>query len=141
MKHISHLANNVPATVWRILGELEVGTGSRVEQDIDAWLTESLKPLGLQGDVRHRIRNSAFEAASRVLELNAAPTGKPHVHLLAFAPRGYRSDVHTWGFFRLERLAQPPAGEAGSVHSIEFYLYAEGQCGSDEGTARGEGQA
>jgi hypothetical protein len=141
MKHISHLANNVAATDWQILGELEVGAGSDVEQDIDTWLTESLKPLGLQGDVRHRIWDSAFEAARRALELNEAPTGKPHIHLLAFAPRHPRSNRHTWGFFRLEKLAQRPAGQTGSVHSIEFYLYAEGHCGSDERTAQGEVKA
>ena len=139
MNQLSSPSNQFSGTDWQTLGELEVHPGSDAEGAIRAWLTESLKPLDLHSEVFHRIWRSASEAAGRTLQLNEAAAGNQHIHLLALAPRHHRRDGQTWGFFRLEKLGDRPAGQNGSVHSIEFYLYAEIQAASDQGnTAQSE---
>ena len=117
---------------WQTLGELEVRAGSDAERAIQAWLTETLQPLELHGDLFQRICRSAWEAATRVLQFNGSPMQHRHIHLLAFAPRNYRPKAQTWGFFRLEKLENPVAGQSQSDHSIEFYIYAESKAGSDD---------
>jgi hypothetical protein len=129
-----HPSNKFSGTDWQTLGALEVRPGSDAESAIRAWLTESLKPLDLHDDLLHRIGRSASEAARRALQFNEAVAGNQHIHLLALAPRHQRLNGQTWGFFRLEKLAGRLAHQSGPVHSIEFYLYAEVQAASDQGT-------
>ena len=129
-----HPSDIFSGTDWQTLGELEVRSGSDAESAIRDWLTESLEPLDLHGDLLHRIERSASEAVRRALELDEAAAGNQHIHLLALAPRRQRLNGQTWGFFRLEKPADRLASERGPVHSIEFYLYTEAQAASDQGT-------
>ena len=48
-----------------------------------------------------------------------------HTHLLIYIPANRLENRGTWGFFRIEKVGT----ENGNLrdHSIEFYLYLEGQ--------------
>ena len=61
-----------------------------------------------------------------------------HVHLLAYTSRSHHPKGQTWGFFRLEKLENPAAGQIEPEHSIEFYIYPEGRAGSDNDATKRE---
>jgi hypothetical protein len=121
-----HPSHKFSETDWQTLGDLEVRTGSDIEGAIQAWLDKTLGPLALPSDLLDRILRSACEAATRALQLEDPGMGFRHIHLLAFSSHSGEAKRQTWGFFRLEKLEA--ATEADSPnHSIEFYLYLEGQ--------------
>lgn len=125
MKRI-HPSHKFSETAWQALGDLEVRSDSDIERTVRVWLHNTLGPLGLHSDLLDRILRSACEAATRALQLRDPGLGFRHVHLLAFSSHSGEAKRQTWGFFRLEKLEA--AVEADSPnHSIEFYLYLEGQ--------------
>lgn len=125
MKHI-HTSHKFSETDWQMLGDLEVRSDSDIERAVQAWLNKTLGALELPSDLLNRILRSACEAATRALQFRDTDTGLRHVHLLAFSSLKGETKRQTWGFFRLEKL--DAAAEANSPdHSIELYLYLEGQ--------------
>ena len=113
-------------TDWQTLGDLEIRSDSDMEGIISVWLDKVLRPLGLHSDLLDRILRSACEAATRALQLKDSGMSFRHVHLLAFSSDNGETKRQTWGFFRLEKLEA--AADADSPnHSIELYLYLEGQ--------------
>jgi hypothetical protein len=133
VKHIPDFPSPFSATNWLSLGELEVRTGSDVERIIQTWLIDILNPLELHVDLFNRVLRSASEAASRALQLNDVTMELGHIHVLAFAPHDYKSRGPTWGFFRLEKLEGNGQDQSLPHHSIELYLYIEGQPDSKHG--------
>jgi hypothetical protein len=49
-----------------------------------------------------------------------------HIHLVIHGPREQTSKQGIWGFFRVEKV-EGSTDEISAAHSIEFYLYMEGQ--------------
>jgi hypothetical protein len=127
MEHINHSPHKFSGTDWQTLGELEVHSDSYVERVIQVWLNDTLQPLDLHSDLLHRILKSACEAAIRTLNFQNASMRFGHIHLLAFAPRNHDAKSQTWGFFRLEKVGADTENEDPRDHSIEFYLYLDGQ--------------
>ena len=127
MKHIDASPSSEPRrTNWQILGELELPISSECAARIATWLKENLSPLKLQADFTNRLLKSAQAAAVRAEESSVAAIDNAHIHLAVFAPIDHEADGKTWGFFRLEKLEGAVAGKNPSDHSIEFYLYIEG---------------
>jgi len=89
------------------------------------WLKDTLNSLHLHEDFLNRILDSAQKTAVRVLLANAK-VKLEHIHLLVFAPSNRTSQQQAWGFFSVERLEDKQAGNVGNEHTIEIYLYMEG---------------
>jgi len=134
MKDIHSSPEPSSAANWKPLGELELHAGAKAVTDgaIQAWLAEVLAPLSLHTDLVNKILRSAREAAARALESSEKAVPYVHIHLLAFAPYSPRTRGQTWGFFRLEKLDGSEPGQSRPDHSIEFYLYLEGQPEANE---------
>lgn len=114
-----------PAPGWQILGALELPAGTVPAGAIDLWLSDVLKPLELPSGILHRMLASLQDAATRALPAESSEQHE-HIHLVVFAPSDY--DSHTrrdWGFFQIEKLADPAPAAAGADHSIELYVYLE----------------
>ncbi len=111
---------------WRRLGELELPAETDLAGTIHSWLSELCAPLALPEDFLNRFLQSAQAAAARSFRDNA-PSKSDHIHLVIHGPPNRRARQGTWGFFHVEKMVDPEE-EASSVdHSIEFYLYVEGQ--------------
>jgi len=121
----SHTQNHHPE--WQFLGELELpAAGVNLDETIRTWLTGLIDPLALHGDFLNRILKSAQDAGTRAFQGDAA--GKAdHIHLVIYGPREQGSKTGTWGFFRVEKVRNSAEGQSSAAHSIEFYLYREGQ--------------
>lgn len=127
MKETHPSAPRFSGADWYAVGELNLRAGSDLEQEIRAWLDQTLHPLDLSMEFLSRVHRSAREAASRALAMRAPAQKYGHIHVLVFAPRGNQQQGETWGFFRLEKLEACPENEILPDHSIEFYLYMEVQ--------------
>lgn len=127
VKHIDPSPNNLSGTDWRILGELELTIGEEADGIISAWVTEILNPLCLHADFLNKVLKSAQDAAERAMQSENRQLDFEHIHLLIFFPGTRSSKRQTWGFFRIEKVGTPKANKNPYDHSIEFYLYPEGQ--------------
>lgn len=125
MKQHDPSSHSFSGTDWQMLGELTVHGGTQVEREIREWLSETLEPLELHGDLLDRILRSAREAAVRALGARDPAREDVHIHVLAFAPRTRQRSGQTWGFFRLEKFEDRSANKSPPDHAIEFYLYPE----------------
>lgn len=120
----SHTQNQ--RSEWQLLGELELPAGVNLDEPIRIWLTGLFDPLALHGDFLNRILKSAQDAAARVFLSESAEKGN-HIHLVIYGPREQGSTPGTWGFFRVEKVENTTEEPSTTAHSIEFYLYREGQ--------------
>jgi hypothetical protein len=123
-KDTSH-ARNHPASNWQILGDLELAVEACSNDRLGARLKEILNPLDLHIDFQNRILNSAHQSIVRILQTDAQ-TKLEHIHLLVFAPSNRTPKKQTWGFFSVERLEDTKEGAVANDHTIEIYLYKEG---------------
>lgn len=96
------------------------------------WLKEILNPLNLGEDFLNRILDSTQKTVARVLQADAK-VKLEHVHLLVLAPSNRTAQKQTWGFFSVERLKDTEEGNVANEHTLEIYLYVEG----DEPPTRG----
>ena len=96
------------------------------------WLKETLNSLNLREDFLHRILDSTKKTVVRVLQADVK-VKLEHVHLLVLAPSNRTSQQQTWGFFSVERLKDTEEGIVANEHTLEIYLYVEG----DEPPTRG----
>jgi hypothetical protein len=119
-------SHNTPATDWQMLGEFELPVGFDTQNIINARLAEILLPLKLQADFLNRILKSAQSAGVRAGESNGAAREYGHIHFSVFAQFSHDIDGKTWGFFRIEKLGGAGRARNPLDHSIEFYLYIEG---------------
>ena len=92
---------------------------------LHAWLKEALHPLNLHAGFLNKILNSAQQTAARILRANGE-IKLEHIHLLILAPLNRASKKQTWGFFSVERLEDTKEGDEANDHTIEIYLYVEG---------------
>ena len=124
LPHHSHTQNQRPE--WQLLGELELPASASLDDTIRTWLTNLFDPLGLHGDFLNRILKSAQDAAARVF-LSESAEKCDHIHLVIYDPREQSPKPGTWGFFRVEKVENTAEEPSTAAHSIEFYLYREGQ--------------
>jgi hypothetical protein len=114
----------MPGAEWQTLGELTLSNRSDDHERIRSWLTELLHPLTLYAEFLNKIAISAEEAAARALQ----PGRKPeHIHLRILVSRDRISTGQSWGFFLVEKIENPSDAGSSASHSVEFYLYTEGQ--------------
>jgi hypothetical protein len=109
----------------KILDEIEIPFARGPEPHVRAWLAEALSSLNLPAGFSERILESAGEALLQrgaCGGAQAAPRG--HLHLIISIPERADGEAETWGFFRIEKLEAAEGTAPG--HSIEFYLYVEG---------------
>jgi hypothetical protein len=111
---------------WQFLGELELPAVANMDGSIRTWLTKLIDPLALHGDFLDRILKSAQDAAARVFQTESAEK-YDHIHLVIYGPHEQVSKQGTWGFFRVEKVENTTEEPSTAAHSIEFYLYREGQ--------------
>lgn len=123
-KNTSHTQNH-PASNWQILGDLELSAQVNSKDTLELWLKEILKPLDLHTDFVNRILNSAHQTIVRILQTDTQ-TKLDHIHLLVFAPSNRTLKKLIWGFFSVERLKDTEEGTVANNHTIEIYLYKEG---------------
>ena len=112
-----------PSPNWELLGELELRLNAKLDPTVGEWLAVTLSPLNLSMDFTSNIVKSAEEAAARAIQ-SETMIKHEHTHLIIYVPADSPAQGRTWGFFRIEKV-----GTNGSPldHSIEFYLYLEGQ--------------
>jgi hypothetical protein len=120
----SHTKNH--RSEWQFLGELELPAGANLYESIHTWLTKLFDPLALPGEFLNRIRKSAQDAAARVFQSESA-LKYDHIHLVIYGPHEQVSKQGTWGFFRVEKVENIAEETSTAAHSIEFYLYRDGQ--------------
>jgi hypothetical protein len=121
---ISHVPGN--HSEWQSLGELTLSNESADKEQIHLWLTGLLLSLSLHPDFLDRIVKSAQDAAARAFQNETA--GKAdHIHLVIYGPRDQGTKPGTWGFFRVEKVENTTGEPSTAAHSVEFYLYREGQ--------------
>ena len=123
-KDTSHTQNH-PASNWQILGDLELSAQVNSKEILELWLKEILKPLDLHTDFLNRILNSAHQTVVRLLRPDAE-TKLDHIHLFVFAPSNHTLKKLIWGFFSVERVKDTEEGTIANNHTIEIYLYKEG---------------
>ena len=116
---------NHPASNWQILGELELSVGASADDTLTMWLKETLNSLNLGEDFPHRILESTQKTVARVLQADVK-VKLEHVHLRVLAPSNHTSQQQTWGFFSVERLNDTEEGNVANEHTLEIYLYVEG---------------
>lgn len=121
-----HTHAGPPGPGWQLLAELELPARASVEASIRVWITEILHPLGLHEDFQRRLLASAQDAADRAFQPDAAKKFD-HIHITIHIPHNHDAQTGTWGFFRVEKIESFDGETAASAHSIEFYLYLEGQ--------------
>jgi len=92
---------------------------------LHVWLKEALNPLNLHTDFLNKIMNSAQQTAARILRADGE-IKLEHIHLQVFAPSNRASNKQTWGFFSVERLEDAKEDDVAHDHTIEIYLYVEG---------------
>jgi hypothetical protein len=117
--------NKSPRDDWKILAELELPAGSKIEDIIHARLIHILKPLNLHADFVHKILKSAQEAAARAFQVDGTMKSD-HIHLVIYTQPEPASNGRNWGFFRIEKT-EGAADTDFQNHAIEFYLYTEGE--------------
>jgi hypothetical protein len=123
-KNTPHTQNH-PASSWLLLGDLELAVEVNSKDTLGARLKEILNPLDLHLDFQNRILNSAHQTIVRILHTDAH-TKLDHIHLLVFAPSNRTPKKQTWGFFSVERLEETNEGAVANNHTIEIYLYMDG---------------
>lgn len=112
-----------PDTDWQILGEIEILLGVNAHPILDDWLMESIFPLHLHADFLNKIRKSAEEVATRAIQIETVQ----RTRLLIMIPANRRLNEQTWGFFRIEKVGLTEENENSPNHTIEFYLFPDGQ--------------
>jgi hypothetical protein len=120
----SHIQNPA-ASNWQILAEFELPVGTIADDTLRIRLKEILDPLELHEDFVNRILNSAQQTAARILQADAE-IKLEHICLLVFVPSRHASQKQIWGFFSVEKLEDTKDGAVTNEHTIEIYLYAEG---------------
>jgi hypothetical protein len=93
---------------------------------IQAWIAERLAPFNLSPRFLNRVVQSAHEAAGRYLRPDAG-LAPGHIHLSIHAPRRMQTKSKTWGGFHIERIQNTASLAVAGNHTIEFYLYGEGE--------------
>ncbi len=126
MNDIDDLPGQGKDSDWRLLGELELPAGIDLDGALRSWLAELFAPLALREDFRNRFLNSARDAAARAFREDAGRL-PDHIHLVIHVPRDRQARQGTWGFFHVEKLVHAAAEPSPVTHSVEFYLYVEGQ--------------
>lgn len=118
-----------PKTGWQTLAELTLLVGTDLESQVQAWMLDTMRILGLSPELLNRILKSALEAISRIAHPNSKEVNSPLVRLRAYAPSEApikSGSSRNWGFFRIEKHGFISTGSGYFDHLIEFYLYLEG---------------
>jgi hypothetical protein len=123
-KDISHTQNH-PASNWQMLGDLELSPQVNSKDTLELWLKEITKPLDLHTDFLNRMLNPTHQTIVRLLRPDAE-TKLDHIHLVVFAPSNRTLKKLIWGFFSVERLKDTKEDTVANNHTIEIYLYKEG---------------
>ena len=126
MKHTDISLHHTSMTGWQLLGELELTVNPDASQVVSEWLMVTLDPLHLYTDFTSKIVKSAEEAAARAMQSETVLKYQ-HTHLLIYIPANRSANGGTWGFFRIEKMGTDAENRNSRDHSIEFYLYLEGQ--------------
>lgn len=115
-----------PHPDWQILGEIELPLGEHANPKLDAWLLDALIPLHLHADFLNKIRKSVEEVTARAMQTEMVMRPQ-RTRVLIRIPANRPSDIQTWGFFRIEKVELAAENENSPQHTIEFYLFPEGQ--------------
>ena len=108
---------------WQILGELELTVGLTSDNDVHKWFSVILGLISRDIDLTNKVLRSAQESASRAMHVEGRVSSE-HIHLVILIPNNYALNNQSWGFFRIEKIGEP---DATLDHTIEFFLYQEGQ--------------
>ncbi|HSL42848.1 MAG TPA: hypothetical protein VK897_05415 [Anaerolineales bacterium] len=109
---------------WHKLGEIELPFGADTSSTVNAWILETLDPMGPHLDLLNKILKSAKDAVAHAKQTETI-IEQQHIHLCIYLQGNHPCKAQTWGFFRIEKVE--PAVENGPSRdrSIEFYLYPE----------------
>ena len=116
---------NQPASHWQILGEFELEAEAFADDTFRARLKETLDPLALVEEFLNRILGAAQQTAARLLRADAE-IKLEHIHLRVYVPSNRTAHKQTWGFFSVEKLEGAKEGAVINAHTLEIYLYVEG---------------
>lgn len=125
MTDTNPFSNAYPVTGWQLLGKLKVSRDVDAEATIHNWLMEILKSLNLHPDFFSKLTLSMQDAAMSLLKPSLEVQGFEHIHLLVLARRRQTTSLHSWGFFRIEKLEGHINENGPPDHTVEFYLYQE----------------
>jgi hypothetical protein len=111
---------------WQLLGEFQLTVSPDISQAVGEWLIVTLDPLHLHSDFTSKVIKSVQEAAARAMQSETVKKYH-HTHLLIYVPADLTANGGTWGFFHIEKVGTDEENASLRDHSIEFYLYLEGQ--------------
>ena len=118
-------SGNLPVAGWHVLGEIELTIGSNPDGNLRDRLTEILVPLHLHDGFLNKVLTSAQEYTLRAAQ--NTETGHGRIHLAILVQEDHRSPGNIWGFFHIEKIDSAEGNLPHPDHTIEYYLYLEGQ--------------
>jgi hypothetical protein len=125
--NLSNTPHNIPYADWQILGELDLPKRTNRDDNLRAWLAETLSPLELHATLLSKILGSAEETLGDAMASEHAAETRT-MHLMVYAARQSPSNGQSWGFFWVEKMddSVQEAESSALSHSILLYLYLEG---------------
>ena len=122
MNEIPHARNDITGANWVFFGEFAAPVEQSMDQQMDTWLAETLRPLNLKTDLLEKVIASA-QKATRAQSKDDPETGQLYIQV--YATSAVKVPGQTWGFFRTEKKDGSAENEP-RRHTITFYLYLEG---------------
>jgi hypothetical protein len=121
MNTIPSAANRTPGADWQLLGEIQLSTRTDKDDQMQVWLSQLVEPLVQKLPLFSKLLRSVDEAISHATaERNAE---FEFVYLLVFIPANLKSEMETWGFFRIQHADRE---NTHPTFIINLYLYVEG---------------
>jgi len=121
--------NNSPHTLaadpgWKLLGKLNLQTGTNKDDPLQQWLLDILDPLSLSADFLNRVLMSVLDSVARLQQ----PIGEEKnrtIHVSVSVPYDPSANGKTWGFFYMERTNRHAESAISDSHEFRIYLYPE----------------
>jgi len=124
MNTSSHTHTQNPG--WQTLGVLELPVNVHMEETAVKWLEEILAPLNLATKFLERFSQFTQTLVTRAREVYAM-TQLNHIHISILVPHKHSLKGKSWGFFHIERIENQAEDIQSQDHTIDIYLYVEGE--------------
>ena len=127
--YLDRSSSAAPRPGWQTLAELNLLVGTGFESEVQGWMFETMRRLGIPTYLLERVLTSALEAILRIENSKSVvmniPVFELHVYTPSEVPAGSGSK-RNWGFFCIEKHGVTTARGDHVDHLLEFFLYLDG---------------